>query len=448
MQWWEYSEFRERGVPFAVDAQGHWRDVDAVPRGKACGCFCPDCQGPLIARQGDVLVHHFAHDDRRECRHALEASLYGMAINLLTEPGAVLLLPPADPIAEFTDSLGLTPEEQAILRTSPAASVSPSGLLPLESAQVRCPDLQSVRPDRPDLVLLQPRVAIHFLSHKKNYEQALAAPHQPQTTVVGLNLRAYVNLWWQTCDADKETTLRVVSEARALLREWLTTSTLGRGWLHHPALERAVSELQVQAEAAREVRRLATERELRAQQEAARREQEKLLERRRAEERRWRIPSPAADAESDQLMMKAATPDAHAWLSHSLATSYGVEWHHRRRLYFYVGGAGDLVRDLAREILDPDAPWEPVRPADEAAFNVFLPSAPPEPASLPPSLHLAPPSPVPPPAQPDEILRTTEKKCWCGTALDEVRLGSGFYAGKRVLRCAANPKHPLTVLGP
>src|SRR5690349_15675994 len=30
-------------------------------QGAGCGCECPVCGVPLIARKGDLLVHHFAH---------------------------------------------------------------------------------------------------------------------------------------------------------------------------------------------------------------------------------------------------------------------------------------------------------------------------------------------------------------------------------------------------
>jgi hypothetical protein len=443
MEWWEYSEFRERGVPFALDAQGNWREVDAVSRGKACGCFCPDCKGPLIARQGDFLVHHFAHDGRRECRHALEASLYGMAINLLTKPGALLMLPSADPLGELEGELAVTPDERALLAV---ASLAPTGLLRIDSAQARTTSLQASAADLPDLVFPRQQIAIHMLSHRKSRAQAAAAPYRPDTHVVGLNLRAYAKLWWRICEEDQATTLRVASEARELLREWLATETAGRGWLHHPALERAVAEIRARIETTRADRHAAIQRELLARQAAERRELEAAEKRRHEAERIWRIPPSAAGAAPDQGMMKAATPEAHSWLTHSLAVDFRVEWHQARRQYFFVGQVGELVTELAREVLDPRAPWEPISPADDAAF-----ADPPPPVFPTESLPFPRPHHEPLPLvvdRPDEVLRTVEKKCWCGTLLQEVRLGSGVFASKRVLRCATNPKHPMIMLGP
>lgn len=62
----------------AVDDKGDIRFIGDVPRGLACGCFCPTCASPLVAKQGNLNEWHFAHEagqERPEC-------LVG-AINLL-----------------------------------------------------------------------------------------------------------------------------------------------------------------------------------------------------------------------------------------------------------------------------------------------------------------------------------------------------------------------------
>lgn len=54
----------------AVDASGRVRFVGEVERGAACGCFCPVCSSPLVAKQGQVKDWHFAHEpgqERVEC---------------------------------------------------------------------------------------------------------------------------------------------------------------------------------------------------------------------------------------------------------------------------------------------------------------------------------------------------------------------------------------------
>jgi hypothetical protein len=57
-------------------------DVANVPRGGKCGCICPSCKTPLIARQGDLKEWHFAHrtrnvhqDTKSECEYSFNVSV-------------------------------------------------------------------------------------------------------------------------------------------------------------------------------------------------------------------------------------------------------------------------------------------------------------------------------------------------------------------------------------
>ncbi len=75
----------------ALDAQGQIRFVGDVARGAACGCFCPVCASPLIAKLGEVNEWHFAHisgQERPDC-------VVG-AINLLRRLGVEYLNQLAD----------------------------------------------------------------------------------------------------------------------------------------------------------------------------------------------------------------------------------------------------------------------------------------------------------------------------------------------------------------
>ena len=48
-------------IPYGMDSAGKIVHVDVVPRGKACGLVCPNCEAPLVARKGSVRQHHLAH---------------------------------------------------------------------------------------------------------------------------------------------------------------------------------------------------------------------------------------------------------------------------------------------------------------------------------------------------------------------------------------------------
>ncbi len=51
---------REIKIPYA-ERDGELVHVSAVDRGLDCGCICPVCKEPVVARKGEVKRHHFAH---------------------------------------------------------------------------------------------------------------------------------------------------------------------------------------------------------------------------------------------------------------------------------------------------------------------------------------------------------------------------------------------------
>ncbi len=56
--------------------------VDTVPRGRRCGCICPACEAPLVAKKGSVYQNHFAHETSST---ACEGALHIIAKRLLAE---------------------------------------------------------------------------------------------------------------------------------------------------------------------------------------------------------------------------------------------------------------------------------------------------------------------------------------------------------------------------
>jgi len=76
---------------FALNNEGRIVHVDEVPRGAECGCRCPACDGPLIARQGDVRGWHFAHRQDADCEGAVENALHRAAKQLLHDESGLML---------------------------------------------------------------------------------------------------------------------------------------------------------------------------------------------------------------------------------------------------------------------------------------------------------------------------------------------------------------------
>lgn len=46
--------------------------IEDVESGLACGCVCPACGTQLVARKGQVRLHHFAHHDTETCEYGAE----------------------------------------------------------------------------------------------------------------------------------------------------------------------------------------------------------------------------------------------------------------------------------------------------------------------------------------------------------------------------------------
>lgn len=57
--------------------------IDDVVKGLACGCTCPSCGSILVAKKGQIKIHHFAHHNVDDCVGALESSLHYLAKEIL-----------------------------------------------------------------------------------------------------------------------------------------------------------------------------------------------------------------------------------------------------------------------------------------------------------------------------------------------------------------------------
>ena len=86
-------------IPFG-ERDGRLHEVAQVPRGLACGCYCPSCHTPLQARQGEKVAWHFSHHpdykpsvDTKCTGH--ETALHEFAKQCLVGAGnKILRLPP------------------------------------------------------------------------------------------------------------------------------------------------------------------------------------------------------------------------------------------------------------------------------------------------------------------------------------------------------------------
>lgn len=69
----------------AVNGEGKSVYIDDVPTGKKCGCFCAECHGALIAKQGNIKAHHFAHASGNDSIKCSQTALHLLAKEIIAE---------------------------------------------------------------------------------------------------------------------------------------------------------------------------------------------------------------------------------------------------------------------------------------------------------------------------------------------------------------------------
>ena len=77
-------------LPYGV-REGKLLHISDVPNGLACGCVCPACGDRLVARQGPVREHHFAHAGGNDCGRAVETALHRAAKEILERRKEIVL---------------------------------------------------------------------------------------------------------------------------------------------------------------------------------------------------------------------------------------------------------------------------------------------------------------------------------------------------------------------
>ncbi len=77
-------------IPFGLK-NGHLVHIDEVPKGLDCGCICPACNSPLVAKKGNKNIHHFSHHNAPECKEAVETTIHLLAKEIIKESEEILL---------------------------------------------------------------------------------------------------------------------------------------------------------------------------------------------------------------------------------------------------------------------------------------------------------------------------------------------------------------------
>jgi hypothetical protein len=81
--------------------------INDVANGLACGCVCPSCGDRMVAKQGAITIHHFAHEGGSDCAGGLQTTLHLAAKAVLSRERR-MVLPELTLTATARDAQGLT----------------------------------------------------------------------------------------------------------------------------------------------------------------------------------------------------------------------------------------------------------------------------------------------------------------------------------------------------
>ena len=198
-------------VPFGFK-DGVLYEPQQVSNGKECGCFCPGCKHPLIARQ-NAQTPHFAHAVGEDCKQGFETAVHLAAKQLIAER-LELSLPPA--VIHYPGGYGERPSTQPLYTYN---------LKTLSEVRIE-PWLDGFRPD---IVVVEAGKQMEILVE-------IAVTHWVDVT----KLQKIKKRGVHTIEID-------VSKARekmdfALLNQFLFDVPSQAKWLYHPEVEQYENE--------------------------------------------------------------------------------------------------------------------------------------------------------------------------------------------------------------
>jgi hypothetical protein len=298
--------------------------------------------------------------------------------------------------------------------------VEPSWMFMPNGFQLHASSLEESRVDQADFSAPEHKLAVHFLSHLKTRYDVSLVPIEPGWRVLAINLSYYLSLWWDTCDEEKDAKVAEAKAARGKMRRWLGEQDTGRGFLHNPEYNEK-----------KEIFRTWLKRKHAEHQQAERLEQERRLAAERAANAAWVIPIVNGMPEG-ALLYRTIHLERRQRLTNWLARELGLREYPGNGAWVFVGAPGKIVPDMVRSYLDTSIPWRvfPQDLADNAKMSRATAGA---------SRKGHDPS--------DTILTAGVTTCVvCGSAVDEVLLGSGLFAGRRARQCSVNRSHPLAMV--
>lgn len=200
-------------------------DVGSVPKGNNCGCICPSCQTPLVARQGNEKEWHFAHrsqkvhnETTKECEYSLPVSIR-MMIRQLSEKGIDFRTPKYEVVLHYAN------QGYGILKTFKHL-VTDEKVVSLKDIQIGV-NFSGVIVDVVGFVNDVPLVI--FVTYKdRQYPKELEKPDPPRCGIVRI---AVEEISRKFKDEKKGRYIKV-------LEDYLGNEVAGKHWIYHARQEK------------------------------------------------------------------------------------------------------------------------------------------------------------------------------------------------------------------
>ncbi len=225
----DYSSAR---IPFGVDADtGVLKGVEEVPRGGRCNCVCPCCQGPLIARQGEINEWHFAHASRGVFERTEELCEFAFFISVRMMARQVLSTPLPLRLPGFT---GQVSASVGGARLEVPFEVTKASEVTVEALEIET-SFHGVPVDALGRVRARP-FALYFVHPGRDVPAELYDPPDKSCGVIAITL-----------DSVGAVLLGAESRSQAL-RQFIEADKASKHWLYHPRCqtqkEKAMAELE------------------------------------------------------------------------------------------------------------------------------------------------------------------------------------------------------------
>ena len=203
-------------------------DIADVPRGKKCGCICPSCKAPLIARQGKVNHWHFAHasrqvfqETRSNCEFSFFVAVRMMARQTIGEQIEITLPAYRGEVSEYVANYGQRLNEQFIVAKQQKITITN---MEVERSFLGIPvDVYGLVGDF--------NFIIYFTHRGRDIPQALRNPPDTKCGIIGVSLDRLYSLYF----VDGEKSMKSYLKA---LNDFLVNDISSKQWIFHPKFKR------------------------------------------------------------------------------------------------------------------------------------------------------------------------------------------------------------------